>query len=562
MRPFNVLFVVFLLTCFSGLAQTSTPNIGFEDGTFDHWQCYIGGIDKLGVITVNPTMPVYNRQTIYGKEATGELDPYGKFPVLCPNGSKYSIRLGNNDTSAQAERVTYLFTVPKDNAYSIILNYAVVLENPNHAPFQQPKFTAQVYDATDETYVNCPSFDFVAPSELPGFKLSSAQGAKNATIFYKDWSTATIDLRGYKGKTIQLVFTTNDCTLGGHFGYAYLDLDEDAGSAIAGNSYCVGQKSVTLYAPNGFASYAWYNADLTKYLGSGQSMSISPPPPDMTKYAVTILPYPGLGCADTLYTTVNKIDEGFKLNVQDTLYGCPGTGADLTAPAITAGSSPGMALDYFNDALATSHLYNPDMVTTSGVYYIQGVNASGCMNILPVQVIIGNPEIAVTDPPAVVFPATVDLTKSYTPQPGLSYSYYTDAGITKPLENYTAIQYGGIYYIKVVNIAGCINVVPVNVVIEPPTPYTVTAPNVFTPNNDGINDHFMVKVTGIVTFESVSVYNRYGQLVYTTRSPEGYWDGNFNGRKLPAGTYYWIFDGTDDYHKTQIHQGASITVIR
>jgi gliding motility-associated-like protein len=72
----------------------------------------------------------------------------------------------------------------------------------------------------------------------------------------------------------------------------------------------------------------------------------------------------------------------------------------------------------------------------------------------------------------------------------------------------------------------------------------------------------MVKVTGIVTFESVSVYNRYGQLVYTTRSPEGYWDGNFNGRKLPAGTYYWIFDGTDDYHKTQIHQGASITVIR
>jgi len=562
MKFFKVLFILFLLLCFRARAQTGTPNIGFEEGSFDHWQCYIGIIDRSGNIVVSPSAPTYNRQTLFGKESASIRDPYGNFPVLCPNGSKYSIRLGSTDTASEAERVTYTFTVPNGSAYSIIFNYAVVLENPNHLPFQQPKFTAQVYDVTDSKYIDCPSFDFVASSDLPGFKLSTARGARNSSIYYKDWSTATIDLRGYLGKTIRLEFTANDCTLGAHFGYAYLDFNENIGSAISGNTYCAGQKSITLYAPNGFAAYYWYNADLSKQIGVGQSITISPPPPDLTTYAIKILPYPELGCVDTIYTVVNKIDEGFKLNVQDTVYGCPATGVDLTAPAITAGSSPGMTLSYFNDALATSYLYNPNNVTQSGVYYIQGINAEGCMNILPVQVILALPAINVTDPAPVTFPVTVDLTKTYTPQNGLTYSYYKDANASILLENYTAISYGGTYYIKVVNNVGCVTIVPVNVVINPPAPYTVTAPNTFTPNNDGINDNFIVTVKGIVTFGSIKIYNRNGQLVFSTKSPNDYWDGNYNGRKLPVGTYYWVFDGIDDYYHTRINRAASITLLR
>ena len=246
----------------------------------------------------------------------------------------------------------------------------------------------------------------------------------------------------------------------------------------------------------------------------------------------------------------------------DTVYGCPGTGVDLTAAKITAGSTPGMTLSYFTDALGTSYLYNPNMVTASGVYYIQGVNAEGCINILPVQVILALPDINVTDPKAVVFPVTVDLSKTYTSQPGVTYSYYSNAAATIPVENYTAIQYGGTYYIKAVNSAGCVNVAPVNVGIQPPPPYSITAPNAFTPNNDGINDHFTISVTGVVTFESVRIYNRYGQLVFSTKSPTDYWDGNYNGRNLPVGTYYWVFDGTDDYYHTKINRAASITLLR
>jgi gliding motility-associated-like protein len=556
------ILLLFFLINVKALAQTNTPNIGFEEGTFDHWQCYTGNIDQFGVVSVSPSSPTFNRQTLIGKQSAGIKDPYGKFPVLCPNGSNYSVRLGNDSVHSEAERLTYTFTVPNGSAYSIIFNYAVVLENPAHLPFQQPKFTAQVYDVTDSKYIDCPSFDFVASSDLPGFKLSNAHGAKGESIYYKDWSTATIDLRGYLGKTIRLEFTTNDCTLGQHFGYAYLDLNENVGSSISGNTYCAGQKSITLFAPNGFAGYYWYNADLSQQIGFGQSLTISPPPPNLTTYAVKILPYPDLGCVDTIFTVINKIDEGFKLNVPDSLFGCPETGVDLTAASVTAGSSPGMTLSYFRDSLGTSYLYNPSMVDTSGTYYIQGINADGCMNISPVHIVIGNPVINVTDPNAVVFPVTVDLSKTYTHLKNVSYSYYTNAEATIPLENYTAVKYGGTYYIKGVSKIGCVSIVPVNVVIHPPPPYIITAPNTFTPNNDGINDYFSVTVAGEVTFGSIKIYNRYGQVVFTTRSQNDYWDGNFNARNLPVGTYYWVFEGTDDYYNTKVTRASSITLLR
>ena len=556
------LFILLLLVTFKASAQTNTPNIGFEKGTFDNWQCYTGSIDSLGNISVLPTPPVYMRQSIIGKSSATVLDPYGNFPILCPNGSNYSAMLGDSVTGAQAERITYTFTVPSISAYSIIFNYAVVLQNPNHLPYQQPKFTAQVFDVTDSTYINCPSFDFVASSDLPGFKLSNVVSARGASIYYKEWSTATIDLRHYLGKTVRLEFTANDCTRGAHFGYAYLDINENIGAAITGNAYCVGQKSMTLYAPNGFASYTWYNADLSKQLGTGQSLTISPPPPDMTNFALTISPYQGLGCVDTIYTIVNKIDNGFTLNVLGTVYGCPGTGVDLTAAAVTAGSSPGLTLSYFTDSLGTNYLYYPNMVTVPGLYYIQGINAEGCQNILPVRIILANPTINITNPQPVTYPATVDLSKTYIPQPGLTYSYYTDAGAANQLDNYTAIQSGGTYYIKAENKYGCDTVGPVKVVIYPPPPYTVTAPNVFTPNNDGINDHFILSITGLVSFGSVRIFNRYGQLVFTAKSLLDYWDGTFNGRNLPDGTYYWIFEGTDEYYHTKITRSSSITIVR
>jgi gliding motility-associated-like protein len=575
-------FIILIFGVFNAYAQTSTycppPNIGFETGNFTGWQCDTGGVAANGLIQVIPSTPIPNRQVICSDTTTPALDPYGNFPKLCPYGGNYSLKLGNDLDGARAERVAYTFTVPNDAAtYDITFYYAVVLQNPQHYAYQQPRFTVNTFDLTDSndttdsyqgtqlvspTQVSCSSFDFVAAANLPGFHISKL-APKNDSVFYKDWAPADIHLTGYAGKKIRIEFTANDCTLGGHFGYAYVDVNEACGSPVTGSTYCSGQKSVTLLAPGGFGEYKWFTSDFSKQLGTGQGLTISPPPPDGTKYAVQVIPANGFGCVDTIYTSVTSINSGFIFKVQDTVYSCQGTSVDLTAQYVTAGSSSGLTYSYFRDSLGTQYLYAPQKIDTSGLYYIRAQNAEGCTNILPVDVIIGNPPINVTDPPEVAYPATVNLATAITHYSNLTYAYYSNAALTDPVINYQYVSQSGTYYIKITNpISNCSSVAPVHVKIGPPPPPVVKAVNTFTPNGDGINDYFSVSIVGFAEFKSLKVFNRYGQLVFQTTSQNVPWDGTVNGKPLSEGTYYWLFEGTNIYYGTKISQGGSITLLR
>src|SRR5437868_6553868 len=118
-RVISQLLITGTLICalnFSANAQDCPPNIDFETGTFAGWTCYIGSVASVGgvnVITLNPTSgPVDNRQTMYSSNPGDGVDPYGGFPMNCPNGSGHSIRLGNDEAGTQAEGVSYDFTIP------------------------------------------------------------------------------------------------------------------------------------------------------------------------------------------------------------------------------------------------------------------------------------------------------------------------------------------------------------------------------------------------------------------------------------------------------------------
>ncbi len=69
---------------------------------------------------------------------------------------------------------------------------------------------------------------------------------------------------------------------------------------------------------------------------------------------------------------------------------------------------------------------------------------------------------------------------------------------------------------------------------------TLDCPNVFTPNDDGINDFFVVRSNGVTVY-SLQVFSRSGVLVYKAESPILIWDGrNLSGQQLLPGTYYYI----------------------
>jgi hypothetical protein len=197
-------------------------NLDFEKGTFSNWQCQAGIVNPDGSLSISPTLPIPGRHTIIDATTAG-TDPYGFFPTNCPNGSRYSVKLGNNIGGHQAESVSYTYTIPAtEPKFSMIFHYAVVLQDPNHQFWEQPRFRARIIDLSTGSPIPCVDFDFIASASLPGFLPSPLGGG----VIYKDWTPITINLDNYIGRTIKLEFITNDCIFTAHFGYAYLDVKQ------------------------------------------------------------------------------------------------------------------------------------------------------------------------------------------------------------------------------------------------------------------------------------------------------------------------------------------------
>jgi gliding motility-associated-like protein len=71
----------------------------------------------------------------------------------------------------------------------------------------------------------------------------------------------------------------------------------------------------------------------------------------------------------------------------------------------------------------------------------------------------------------------------------------------------------------------------------------IYVPKAFSPNNDGVNDVLRPILVGIQTFHYFTVYNRWGNIVFTTTDPNQGWDGTFKGVAQPVETYLWIAEG-------------------
>ncbi|HEY0434987.1 MAG TPA: hypothetical protein VGC95_14020, partial [Chitinophagaceae bacterium] len=250
-----------ILTIFSlapAYSQVCPYNIDFETGTFEGWKCYIGttaAINGANMITLTESFPTANRHTMYSyARNANQVDPYGHFPVVCPNGSGYSIRLGNNLAGTEAEGVSYEFTIPANqNVYSLIYHYAVVFQDPNHRPEEQPRMEIEIRDMSDGArLITCSSFTFIPYGTLlPGF-FESPNPQGDTPVWCKDWSAVSVNLNGLAGKTIRMFFKTADCTFKKHFGYAYIDVNSECTDDFVGAKYCPDDTAVNVVAPFGY----------------------------------------------------------------------------------------------------------------------------------------------------------------------------------------------------------------------------------------------------------------------------------------------------------------------
>ena len=231
---------------------------------------------------VNPfqyTGIAVNRHTVITQQGT---DPSTNFQLpFLPPGESAVVRLGNN-TGGEAEAITYQFTVDPDHSI-LLVKFAVVLEDPHHMSWDQPRFVMRVIDSVGNLVSSCSEYDVRASWEIPGFQ-------STGIVRWRPWTNFALDLTEYAGQQIRVQFVTYDCAYTAHFGYAYF-----TASCISNNlsiSGCDGQ-SVTFSAPQGFSSYEWNNGDTI-------SSSVYPQVPSTASCHITSV----TGCEFTLMGTL------------------------------------------------------------------------------------------------------------------------------------------------------------------------------------------------------------------------------------------------------------------
>ena len=88
-------------------------------------------------------------------------------------------------------------------------------------------------------------------------------------------------------------------------------------------------------------------------------------------------------------------------------------------------------------------------------------------------------------------------------------------------------------------------------------PSEIIIPNIFSPNNDVVNDEFVIY--GINDLFDIKIYNRWGNLVFDQNPYENNWNGeNSNGKKLSEGQYFYILKNDQE----QIKLNGSVMLVR
>lgn len=216
-------------------------------------------------------------------------------------------------------------------------------------------------------------------------------------------------------------------------------------------------------------------------------------------------------------------------------------------------------------SLLNENTLNPIAGPTKTTMYILTANdTQGCGKLKSDTIVItvnplinafaGNDTFAVANQPLQLI-ASGGTRYTWTPSTGLS-----DPNIYNPVVTLDNTIDAITYTVRVADDAGCNADAKVTIQVYK-TNAEIFVPSAFTPNGDGKNDVLRPHTVGITQLSYFSIYNRWGQLIFTTTQLGKAWDGNFNGVAQASGTYVYQAEGKD-FRGVTVYRKGTVVLIR
>lgn len=348
------------------------------------------------------------------------------------------------------------------------------------------------------------------------------------------------------------------------------------GMITPNKTICKGESVLLEATPGG--TYAWSGAGATG--NTTASVLVQPSTTGVVNYRVTVT-LPG-GCIgsglaritvlrpDTLTLAPLRTCQGNPVRVLDETTDQPGkyfrilTGSDgcdsvilqelKVFPNLTQEIKPlcqGDSIQIFNN-----------WVKKPGVVCQSFSGFSGCDSLHCV-------DVKILAPPVLPVPDSVVLTRGQTvtliARPGLAQYVWTPANDLScnncPNPNATPDS-SIVYTLRATDNNGCEAEVSYRILVFPPCFEGLAIPNVFTPDGDQINDVFRAvpRKEGYEKVRSLTIYNRWGEKVFSSTADNPQWDGTTSGKPAPTDVYYWLmtFDCRGEYHEEK----GPVTLLR
>lgn len=258
------------------------------------------------------------------------------------------------------------------------------------------------------------------------------------------------------------------------------------------------------------------------------------------------------GCDSILRTIHIAVNEKPQISVSPDKFICKGASATLNAWAANTNIS------WIGIGTGSTITISPGTTTT---YTAIAISANGCKDTANVTVNVQNFNLLITaNPNPVIAGSTTHLqSNAATPYQILAWKpsvlFSNPIAVSQNLVADTSITVMAIAR----SFTGCIDTATITIMVDP-AGNDIFIPSAFTPNGDGKNDVFKVLGGNIREFD-MKIFNRWGQMIFSSNHRTKGWDGSFAGKEQPGGAYVYAISAVLK-NGTVVNKKGTIMLIR